>query len=273
MTGFFTFMAAPAAGCIILALVFTYFGLHVLKREVIFVDLSLAQLAALGATLGFALEWDAHSWGAQGLSLLFILLGALFFALVEYRFPEVSQEAVIGIVYVVGASLAIIIADRAPHAAEHIQYMLNGSILWITWTGVVSLTATAGIVGLLAWKWRKSIETWFDRKTADAGSYRRALWDFVFYALLGLVIAVSIKTAGIFLVFTLLIIPAVCATLFANTLYRQFVLGSVIGVVGSLAGLALSFSLDVPTGAMIVATFGVLFVAALGVRCFQNNRA
>lgn len=273
MSGFLTFMAAPAAGCVILALVFTYFGLHVLKREVIFVDLSLAQLAALGATLGFALEWDAHSWGAQGLSLLFILMGALFFALVEYRFPEVSQEAVIGIVYVVGASLAIIIADRAPHAAEHIRFMLNGSILWITWPDIVTLAVTAGGVGLLAWKWRKPIETWFDRKSANARSYSRALWDFAFYTLLGVVIAASIKTAGIFLVFTLLIIPAVCATLFAKTFNRQFVLGSLIGSGGSLLGLALSFSLDVPTGAMIVATFGGLFLLALAARWFQNNRA
>ncbi|CAI2718619.1 metal ABC transporter permease [Nitrospina watsonii] len=271
MSAFLTFMAAPAVGCVILALVFTYFGLHVLKREVIFVDLSLAQLAALGATLGFALEWDAHSWGAQGLSLLFILLGALFFAVVEYRFPEVSQEAVIGIVYVVGASLAIIIADQAPHAAEHIQFMLNGSILWITWSGVATLAVTAAGVGLLAWKWRKPIETWFDRKTTAPRSYKRALWDFAFYTLLGAVIAVSIKTAGIFLVFTLLIIPAVCATLFANTLYRQFVLGSVIGAAGSLAGLALSFSLDVPTGAMIVTTFGGLFGLALIFRLIRNG--
>lgn len=271
MNNFMTFMAAPAAGCVILAVVFTYFGLHVLRREIIFVDLSLAQLAALGTTLGFAMDWDAGSMSTQALSLLCVLLGALFFASVQYAFPNVSQEAVIGIVYVVGASLAIIIADRAPHAAEHIQHMLNGSILWITWPGVTALAGTAVGVGLLVWIWRAPLHQLSERPSDGPASFNHAFWNFVFYTALGVIIAVSVKTAGIFLVFTLLIIPAVCGVLFVNGFRRQFALGASIGVAGSLAGLFLSFYLDIPTGAMIVTTFGGVFLLSLAVRMALNK--
>lgn len=269
MSDFITFMAAPAAGCVILAIIFTYFGLHVLRREIIFVDLSLAQLAALGTTLGFAMEWPAGSMGVHALSLLFVLLGAMFFSAVQFAFPKVLPEAVIGIVYVVGASLAILIADRSPHAAEHIQHMLNGSILWITWQGVATMAVTTVLAGALAWKFRKPLHELSDRTTASPPSFHRAFWNFVFYTALGVVIAMSVKTAGIFLVFTLLIIPAVCGTLFVDGFARQFGLGACMGVLGSLAGLFFSFYLDAPTGAMIVTTFGGMFLLSLGIRLVQ----
>lgn len=255
-------MAVPAIACVVLSIIFTYFGIHVLRREIIFVDLSLAQLAALGTTVAFVMDMEPDSVASLVLSLVFVLIGAAFFAFIRVLSPRVSQEAVIGIVYVVGASLAILVVDRSPHGAEHIKNALNGSILWLTGMDVLKLTLVTILVAGVHWVYRKKF---FELSAIrhDNASSNRVLGDFIFYLTLGLVIVFSVKTAGVYLIFTFLIIPAVCGVLLADSLVMQFIFGATVGVVGSIAGLVLSFYYDLPTGAALVCFFGAIFLAFL----------
>lgn len=261
MHDFMAFMAAPAVVCLILGVILTYFGVHVLKREIIFVDLSLAQLAALGTTIAYVMGIDMDSAEAQAISLGFILMGAAFFTFTRTIQTKVPQEAVIGIVYVVGSSLAILVVNHSPHGAEHIKDALNGSILWANWAEISKLLITTTIVSIVHWRYRhKFISISTDYRNSKIHDPK---WDFLFYFTLGLVIVTSVKMAGIFLIFTFLIVPAVCGALFFGSLRNQFCLGSMIAVLVAVGGLETSFVLDLPTGAVLVCSFGVTFLIAL----------
>jgi zinc/manganese transport system permease protein len=273
MNDFITFMAAPALGCMVMSFIFTYFGVHVLKRGIVFIDLSMAQLAALGTTVAFALNLEEYSVETFLFSVGFVFVGALFFTLVRFMAPRVSQEAVIGIVYVVAASLAVIVADRSPRAAEHIQHTLNGSILWISWGGVLELLIAFIMLGGFLWATRKPFFECTDQVNLEAPyTKNRGFWDFAFYLTLGLAIVMCIQTAGIFLIFALLIIPAACAIQLNDSLAKQLYSGSLIGILVSWVGLGLSFGYDLPTGSTLVCAFGVTFVAILGLSFLQRKR-
>lgn len=264
MTDFLTFMGAPIAACFLLTLIYTYFGCHVLKREIIFIDLSLAQLAALGTTVAFVLQLELDSPGSLALSLLFIVAGAAFFSYTRSLNLNIPLEAVIGIVYVVGASVALLLASQMPHGAEHLKILLNGSVLWINWTGVLQIFCVTLLVGMVHWvTWKKIFDQSRTYKNSFENISRYWISDFLFYLTLGLVIVFSVRTAGVFLIFTFLIIPAVCGALFSQSMIKQFIIGAIIGVSASFVGLLLSFYLDQPTGATLVCTFGVAFFASL----------
>ena len=265
MAEFFTFMSAPAAGCIILSIILTYFGCHVLKREIVFVDLSMAQLAALGATVAFIMEIELDTPESLAISILFVLVGGAFFTWTRSFTHRVPQEAVIGIVYIVAASAALLLSSFSVHGDEHLKTMLNGSILWITWKEVIRQLSVSVIVAVLLGIYHKKIEeqslSYRSLGTTGISSFWK--WDFLFYVLLGVVIVFFIKTAGIFTIFTFLIIPATCAALFVDQLFKQFVVGSILAIAVSLIGLTLSFYLDLPTGATLVCSFGATFLIAL----------
>jgi len=265
MAEFFTFMSAPAAGCIILSIIFTYFGCHVLKREIVFVDLSMAQLAALGATVAFIMEIELDTPESLAISILFVLVGGAFFTWTRSFTHRVPQEAVIGIVYIVAASAALLLSSFSVHGDEHLKTMLSGSILWITWKEVIRQLAVSVIVAVLLGIYHKKIEeqslSYRSLRTTGISSFWK--WDFLFYVLLGMVIVFFIKTAGIFTIFTFLIIPATCAALFVDQLFKQFVVGSILAIAVSLIGLTLSFYLDLPTGATLICSFGAIFLIAL----------
>lgn len=264
MSDFIIFMSAPALGCLVMVGLFTFFGIHVLKRGIVFIDLSMAQLAALGTTMAFTLGMEEHAAGSILLSLGAVVVGALFLTLARTLNPRISQEAIIGIVYVVAASLAVIIADQSPRAAEHIQHTLNGSILWISWSGVLKLLAAFTLLAIPLRLTRQQLKEFSDKSIGQEPYTREwAFWDFIFYLMLGLAIAVCIQTAGIFLIFTLLIIPAACGIQLFDTLARQLWAGIFLGVLGSWAGLGISYIFDFPTGPSIVCTFGMLFIALL----------
>jgi zinc/manganese transport system permease protein len=264
MNDFLTFMGAPMVACILLTVVYTYFGCHVLKREIIFIDLSLAQLAALGTTVAFYMHLELDSPGSLALSILFIVAGAAFFSSTQNLNAKIPQEAVIGIVYIVGASVAMLLASQMPHGAEHLKTLLNGSILWVNWAGVIQILCVILSVGLVHWKIGGKIFEQSRAYKCGLGQTPRS-WtlEFLFYTTLGLVIVFSVRTAGIFLIFTFLIVPAVCGSLFSKSMSSQFCTGSIIGVVTSVTGLLLSYHLDQPTGATLVCTFGVVFIICL----------
>ena len=233
-----------------------YFGIQVLARNVIFVDLALAQIAALGATVAFMLGHSAQSLATYGYSLAFTFVAALLLAFTRVWAKRVSQEALIGVIYVVAAAASILLIDRAPQGAEHLKQILTGNILT---SGVNELAAIIPLylaVALLHFLLRS--------KLTQSGSL---FWEFLFYSTFGMVVTSSVALAGVLLVFSFLIIPATIGVMFASSLSRQLAIGWIAGTLTSAVGLALSFALDLPTGAAIVCAFGAALALAGMVYC------
>src|SRR5947207_1694044 len=239
-----------------------YFGIQVLARNVVFVDLALAQIAALGATVAFMLGHSAQSPATYGYSLSFTLLAAVLLAFTRAWGTRVPQEALIGVIYVVAAAAAILLIDRAPQGAEHLKQILTGNILTSGWNDVVVVVPLYAAIGLLHFLLR--------RRLTGAGTLA---WEFVFYATFGVVVTSSVAIAGVLLVFSFLIIPAAIGVMFASSLPRQLAIGWIVGTLTSAAGLAASFTFDLPTGAAMVCAFGgSLAVAGLVYPLLQSGR-
>ncbi len=252
---------------LILIGIHSYLGLHILARGVIFVDLSLAQMAACGAVFAALAGLPLHSCGAYIVSLSFTLLGAVIFSFSRSRRNiEIPQEAVIGIVYVVSASAGILALDRLPSHAEHLKEMLVGNILFVSWGQVAKTAVLYSFIGLLHYLFREKFTMISFEPDKAAGMKNLKLWDFLFYALFGVVVTSSVELAGVFLVFAFLIIPAVMALLAVNGLKTRIVFSWAAGVLVMTGGLYLSVLMDTPTGATIVAFFGLslLLVWLLG---------
>jgi len=247
----------PFVAGLVLTGIHAYFGLHVLARGVVFVDLSLAQVAALGLTVailaGHPVQSDAGYWYA----FAFAIGGAVLFALVRPYEKSLQQEAVIGIVYAVSASLAVLVLDRAPQGTEHIKQLLIGSILTVTPQEVGALAALYGLIGAAHWVLRRPlIEVSFDPLLAGARRRHVFLWDVVFYGSFALVVTSSVRIAGVLLVFSYLIVPAAIAGLFAAGVRGRLLIAWALGAALSAAGLYASWTWDLPTGPAIVAAFG-----------------
>ena len=242
-------------------LVFTgihaWFGLHVLAREVVFADLALAQVAALGVTVAILAGHPVQGEAAYWYALAFALGGAVLFALARPYEKSLQQEAVIGIVYVVSASLGVLALDRAPQGAEHIKQLLIGSILSVTPQEVAQLAILYGLIGAVHLVFRRPlIQVSFEPLLAGALRCNVFLWDVVFYGSFALVVTSSVRIAGVLLVFTYLIVPAAIAGLFAPGLRNRLLLAWALGAVLTGAGLYASWTWDLPTGPAIVAAFG-----------------
>ena len=263
------FLWAPFLACLVLTAIHVYLGLHVLARGVIFVDLALAQVAALGITIAFLAGHPIQSDAAYWYALAFTLGGAALFAASRTRRAPVPQEAIIGIVYAVSAAAAVLVVDRAPQGGEHIRQILVGSILTVTPTEVGTLALLYAPIGVLHWLIRRPLlDISFDSEGAGAQRAVRG-WDFVFYASFGVVVTSSVRLAGVLLVFAYLVVPAAAAAALARSARGRLLVGWALGVLVSVGGLAASWTWDLPTGATVVVAFGVLVAGlalALAVR-------
>ena len=258
----------PLAACLVIVAIHSYLGIHVIAREVIFVDLSLAQMAALGSAVAILAGSQPDSTSAFVYALGFTTLGAALFALTRgEREGPVPQEAIIGIVYVVASAAAILVADRTPRGGEAIKDILVGSLLWVTWPAIARLAVIYLAIGLFHWVLRHRFLTIsFHPEVALANGWRLRWWDFLFYLSFGVVITFSVPIAGVLLVFSFLVVPAAIAFQFTR---RQGVLALIAWIAGTLAsagGLLISFHYDLPTGPIVVCMFGLLLLAAFGVR-------
>ena len=245
-----------------------YLGVHVVERGVIFVDLSLAQIAAVGSTVAYLAGYDLHSTAASLFSLGFTFLGAGIFAFSRvHRKTRIPQEAIIGIVYAVSAALAILVMSKATQETEHLKEMMVGNILSVTWPELGRTAVLYALVGLFHYVFRQRfLLISMDEAEAERRGWNIRLWDFLFYASFGFVVTRSVAIAGVLLVFCFLIVPSVTAMLFARRLGPRLAIGWTMGAVVSAGGVALSFVLDLPTGATIVATFGVTLLLVAVVR-------
>jgi zinc/manganese transport system permease protein len=257
-------LALPFLACLVLTGMHAYLGLHVLARGVIFVDLALAQVAALGLTVALLAGHPPTSPAAYWYALAFAVGGGLVFAVARARTLPVPQEAIIGIVYVVAAALALLIVDRAPQGAEHVKQLLVGSLLTVSRDDVVGLAALYAAIGLLHWIVRRPL---LALSFAPAASGPRVVaWDAVFYATFAVVVTSSVRIAGVLLVFAFLVVPAVIAVVLASRLGARLTLAWVAGALISAAGLLASQAWDLPTGAAIVSAFGATLAGTAAAR-------
>src|SRR6187397_545135 len=256
------FLAAPIAAGLIIAGIHAYLGLHVVERGVIFVDLSLAQIASLGAAIAVWRGADPHDPSIYWMSLAFTLIGALVFALIKGHEANIPQEAIIGISYAVASAAVILTLSKATGEAEHLQNMLVGNILSVQWPEVILTGAIYLALGIFHYIFRKRfLEISIDTKAAAARGVPVRFWDFLFYASFGLVVTRSVAIAGVLLVFCYLIVPSVGGMLYGRTIGARLAIGWVMGILVSILGMYFSVLLDLPTGATIVCTFGLVLSA------------
>ncbi len=259
---------APFLMCLVLTGIHAYLGVHVLAREVVFVDIAMAQIAALGATMAFFFGYDTDTWQSYAYALAATLVGAVVLALTRSRRRRVSQEAVIGVVYAVSSAAAVLVADRAPHGAEQVRGMLVGNLLAVGPLEVSKVAVLYALVGLVHWICRRPfflIST--DADAAYSAGWRVRLWDFLFYASFGVVVASSVRIAGVLLVFSYLIVPALAGVTLGGSVVSRLLIGWGFGTLVSVLGMVASAALDFPTGATVVCAFGLtLSLFGLGFR-------
>src|SRR5437868_14194246 len=272
------FLILPFVASLILTGIHAYLGVHVVERGVIFVDLALAQIAALGATIAILMGMDVHGGNAYWLSLIFTFIGALIFSFVRSATARVPLEAIIGITYAVASAAAILLMSKATGETEHLKDMLVGNILAVSKSEVIKTAILYAAVGLFHFIFRKKfLLISMNHEKAESLGLNVRLWDFLFYASFGFVVTSSVAIAGVLLVFCYLIVPSVGAMLFADRIGPRLAIGWTMGTVVSALGCWLSVQLDTPTGATIVVTFGailvLMFFMHLIVHHGQNARA
>ena len=265
MIDFIELMWMPLLAALIIAGIHVYYGLHVVQRGVIFVDLALAQVSALGATMGFLLGFGLDSPLSYALALAFTMAGATLFTFTRSRNPRVPQEALIGTVYAVSAAAAILVLSRAPEGGEELKAIMVGHLLFVDWPQIGRTAALYGMIAVVLWMCRRPLHLiTHDPEKAYAEGLNVRWWDFVFYATFGLVVTNAVQIIGVLLVFAYLIVPAVCAVFLTDTVARRLLVGWAIAVLTSILGIAASYVWDLPTGATIVCAFAVSLVMCSG---------
>ncbi len=263
----FQFLLPAIAATLIIAGIHAYLGLHVVERGIIFVDLSLAQIASLGAAIGVWQGYDPHEPAIYWMSLAATLVGALVFAMIKGHEANIPQEAIIGISYAVASAAVILAMSKATGEAEHLKDMLVGNILSVQWPEVWVTAAIYAVIGIFHWVFRQRfLEISIDPKGAAARGVPVRFWDFLFYASFGFVVTRSVAIAGVLLVFCYLIVPSVGAMLYGHTVGSRLAIGWMMGILVSILGMYFSVLLDLPTGATIVCTFGLVLIVMASVR-------
>lgn len=259
---FFDIMAAPFAECMVLVGIHAYLGMHVLRRRIIFVDLALAQIAALGTTVGILLGIaDTNSVASFAVAMGFTFVGAAVFAISRMRGRRIPQEAIIGLVYAITAAIAVLVVGKI-RGVEHMVNITHGRLLWVQWSEVITAAVAylaIGVVHVVFFKRFRQISD--DPDGAFEAGVNVRLWDFLFYMTFGYVISFSVPVAGVLLVFVFLVAPAIMAFMITRDFRYQLVIGWVSGTLVSVVGIYMSWTLDTPSGPTVVATYAVVLVA------------
>jgi zinc/manganese transport system permease protein len=269
MTEMLLFMGAPFVACVILLLLCGYLGQHVLEREIIFIDIAMAQIAALGSTLALVLDHGHESFTALLLSLLAVALASGLFAFTRYGCRVLPLEAVIGVTYAVSAMAALLLFDQAAGGHDHMHDMLAGSILWVSWEEVghtAIVFALVGLLHLLLRKQFKQLSNDYEKARVDGKKVR--LWDFLFYLSFGTAMVFAVQIAGILMVFAFLIIPASISAIISTNWLSRIVIAWAMGMVVCLAGLILSWNYDLQCGPTLVCLLGCALTVVILLRRF-----
>ncbi|MEQ1821613.1 MAG: metal ABC transporter permease [Fimbriimonadaceae bacterium] len=258
MEEFLKIMGWPTVASLVMSPVHCIFGLHIVRRGVIFIDLAVAQMAALGMAIAVANHHEVQSPTAYWLALSFALGTALAIALTRFKLGRVPHEAIIGIIFVVASALGIIVLENTEHGVEELKDILSGSLLFVQDHDVTKTAMAYGVIllaGIVAWRPTAAIS--LGQGEVPTG-IKRVLVDMMFYGLLAFVVASSVKIAGVLVVFTWLVMPPVCAFLWLNKMKHAIVMSVPISLLGTLGGLIVSYKRDWPTGPAIVVVFGAI---------------
>ena len=265
-------MKWPLVACLLLPGILVYYGLHIIRREVIFVDLALAQVATLGTCVCLYLGHEADDPHNFFWSLGFTLAGALLFTFTRSnKKARVPQEALIGIIYVVAAAAGILLLSKSPHGKEELQRTLVGDLLTVTPRQIGQTAGLYAVIAVIHFIFRKQfIKLSFNHDPAAEVGLHVRLWDFLFYALFGLIVTSFVQVGGVLMVFSYLIVPAACGTYLASSLAARLVIGWLVATLAGVGGLYASYKFDLPTGAAIVCALGVALLLAVLPRAFRR---
>lgn len=249
------FLIYPFIACILLILINTYFGTHILERGIIFVDLSLAQFIGLGIAISF-LSGDSDS-RRQTYAIIFGIAGAFILSLSRHVAKYINIEAFIGAIYIFSFATSILVLDRSPHGLEEFKTIFNGNIIWTMRKDVTGVLIVYFLVGLFHLIFRKKFSD------LSFGNGNSLLWEFLFFFTFAITIVKSVQMAGILQVFASLIIPALIGRLFFRDTVKILIMGWVIGAIASIAGTILSYKMDLPTSPLIVSILSLSFFILL----------
>ena len=260
-------MLAPLLACLILSITHVYLGIHVVARKVIFVDLALAQIAALGATYATTLGYDANLAGDDLVvalfSLAFTFAGAGLFSIARMRKERVPQEAFIGIVYAAASAAAVLILSKSPTGGEELKHMLVGDILLVSIPTIIHDAILYSLVGIFHIIFRRRfLAISVDAEAAQASGINIRIWDLLFYMTFGVLVTRSVAIAGVLLVFSYLVIPAVIAQMWSDTIKGRLLIGWTIALSASIVGILWSFASDYPTGPAVVMTLASFLIVS-----------
>jgi zinc/manganese transport system permease protein len=260
------FLSAPIAAIFLLAGILSYFGNHILSRGIIFIDIAVAQIAALGTMIGLLLGYAEESLNVQLISYLFTIIIISFFALTKLKKQVLPQEAIIGIIYCIGLGLAMLLAEKIPGGSNFITKTITGNILWVTWNKVLGCLIMFLIIAILHLIfWKKFILISDTKNGLPFSQWKTRVYELIFYVTFSLVIVKAVPVGGVFLVFTLLIAPTAAATLFTQSWKQRFIWSWIIGILGSVLGMYLSYSLNISNAPAIVTLLGIIvFFLAFG---------
>ena len=258
-------MKWPFVACFLFPPLLVYLGLHVVKREVIFVDLALAQVATLGTCVALLMGYHFDDRITFWISLAVTFLGAAFFSWTRSsRKASVPQEAIIGITFVVAAAAVILLLSRVAGGKEELEHLLTGDILNVTRGDIIQRLVVFAALGAFYGAYhQRFVLISSDPEQAFASGVRVRLWDFLFYAAFALVVVSFVRLGGVLLTFSYLIVPAVCGTMLAQQWMKRLAIGWGVAATASILGLWASYKMDLPTGAAIVVASGLL-LAILG---------
>jgi len=276
-------MFVPFIACLTLVGIHGYFGIHVLKREIIFIDIAMAQIAALGGTISMILPvevttaWGIVSYTAHGggtiaylFSLVLVTIAAAVFTYLKSEKLYVSLEALIGITFAVATTGAVILIDVGAGGDVHVHDMLVGSILWVKWSQVLKSFIVYSMIGAFHYRFRhKFLSISEDYQKAKEKGINVRLWDFLFYFTLGIVVIHSVAIGGILVVFSFLIIPASISVLFSQNWSTRIMIAWIGGTIVTMLGLYFSWKIDVPSGPSVILFLGVFLFLALIVKALN----
>jgi len=253
--------------------IFTYFGLLILRRNVIFVDLAMGQVAALGSTVAFIMGFHPDTMVAYLLSLMFTIMAAIIFSFIRVKNRNIPQEAFVGLIYAMAVAAVILLASQGPHGASHIKSVMTGDLLWIKWDSIIIMFGVYCAIGLVHYIFKDIIVLISENPDkALTQGINVKLWDFFFYLTLGIVVSVSVKTAGVLLVFIFLISPAIIAMLVSSRLLIQLIIGWTTGILVCMCGVSFSIITDLPSVSSMVVFYGLaLLFSAISLKVWRSE--
>ena len=266
------FLLPPFVACVTILGLMGYLGIHVLKREIIFIDIALAQIAAVGAICAHAfLGAEENGLTAYLFAFGFTVIASLFFAQIDRRITQISHEAIIGVTYAIAAAAGLFFLALAAGGDVHMEHMLTGSILWAGWSDIAAIGGLFALVGLFHLIFRKRFVSLSEKYGSSRVKERSDVWwDFLFYVSMGLVITFSVRIAGVLVIFSFLIIPATFSAMFAESWRMRLLIAWGVGVFAVIAGLLISYFLDFSCGPAVVTVLGIVLIAAALIRAVKR---